>query len=136
MTSSGQQQQAEASGDLLSFSLVSKDDLKAAYAIEEASYPADEAATWESLRMRQRDAGQFFMGAYLGDENRKELVGFVCGTLTDSEELEEETMTKHLPEGTSLCIHSVVVSQTYRRRGIALKMLQHYVDHVCTNEVG
>ena len=36
-------------------------------------------------------------------------------------------MTAHAPKGSILAIHSVVVLESYRRRGIATQMLQHYV---------
>ncbi|KAL3900826.1 MAG: hypothetical protein SGARI_006165 [Bacillariaceae sp.] len=38
--------------------------------------------------------------------------------------------TSHDPAGTLLAIHSVVVEEPYRKRGIAKAMLQHYVTSV------
>lgn len=59
-----------------------------------------------------------------------ELLGFVCATLASGEELLEETMTKHDPAGTTLCIHSVVCTHAMRRRGVAQQMLSEYIAHV------
>eukprot|EP00937_MAST-01D_sp_MAST-1D-sp2_P003217 g3217.t1 len=78
--------------------------------------------------MRQRDAGEFFVGAYAGED----LVGFVCGTCCEGEELADETMSTHsvAPGATTLCVHSVVVAEEHRRQGVATRMLQSYVNRV------
>jgi hypothetical protein len=64
--------------------------VEAAYALEIESFRADEAASLESITYRQKHAGQFFYGLYLDAD----LVGFVNGTLTASQELHHDTMTK------------------------------------------
>ena len=100
--------------------------LDAAFAIEEASYPEDEAATREKLQLRIEQAGDYFFGASEGGE----LQGFVCGTLTKGDALTEESMSVHEPDGTTLCIHSVVVREADRRRGLGGAMLKAYVAQV------
>jgi GNAT superfamily N-acetyltransferase len=97
-----------------------------ALAIEVASYPADEAADEAKLRMRQSQASDYFWGAFSGDELR----GFVCGTLSKAEELTDESMSVHEPDGSTLCIHSVVLDEAHRRQGIATWMLKEYVERV------
>lgn len=52
-----------------------------------------------------------------------ELVGFVCGTCSQGEELSHESMHLHDPTGQTLCIHSVAVTEKFRRRGFATAML-------------
>ncbi|EEY63205.1 uncharacterized protein PITG_15429 [Phytophthora infestans T30-4] len=37
-------------------------------------------------------------------------------------------MSRHDPHGSLLCIHSVVVDQTFRRRGLATQLLKRYVE--------
>lgn len=39
-------------------------------------------------------------------------------------------MSDHDPDGTTLCIHSVVTAATMRRRGVAQSMLSQYIAHV------
>lgn len=73
-------------------------DVAAAFALEEVSYPADEAATLEKLQMRQAQAGEFFYGGYVEGS----LKAFVCGTLTTDTTLTEESMSGHAPTGTTL----------------------------------
>lgn len=117
----------------LRFAPVQADEIDGAFAIEAASYPADEAATLDGLRMRQRVAGSFFLGCYYGDGvpdvGSGALIGFVCGTCCAGTELTDETMSTHsdAPDATTLCIHSVVVEERHRRRGIATAMLREYL---------
>ena len=111
---------------------VPADDIDAAFAIESASYPADEAATHEGLAFRQKAAGSFFQGAYAKDQ----LVGFIVSTLSPGDTLEEETMSSHDPSGRTLCIHSVVVDPSHRRKGIAISMLKRYVKSIAETGPG
>ena len=107
--------------------------LDRAYAIEISSYPEDEAATREKLDLRIRKAPEFFYGAFrVGSSEADSLVGFVCGTLVSSETLTEEAMAKHDPDGTTLCIHSIVVEESLRRRGLATWMLQEYLQRMAS----
>lgn len=100
-------------------------DIRACLAIEEASYPSDEAATLDSLTSRQAKAGDYFQCAILDDTD---IIGFVCSTRCDL--FEEESMTAHEPTGALLAIHSVVVEERYRRQGIASAMLRAYLEKI------
>ncbi len=101
--------------------------LAAALALETASYPPDEAATEASLRFRLEHAPTFFTAAHDPDGN---LAGFVSATLMREPALTEESMSTHHPEGTTLCIHSVVVQPSLRRQGVASWMLREYLARV------
>lgn len=48
----------------------------------------------------------------------------MCGTCSQGEELSHESMHLHDPNGQTLCIHSVVVAEKFRRRGYATEMLK------------
>jgi len=111
----------------LVFSRVTEDSLAPAFAIESASYPADEAASKEKLQLRMREAGDYFHGAFTAEGA---LCGFICGTLTTASTLTDESMSTHEPSGTTLCIHSVVVQEAQRRSGIALWMLRSYLQKI------
>ena len=108
-----------------SFARVLPSRVEAAFSIEAASYPADEAATLENLLLRADVAGDYFWGVSEGDA----LEGFVCGTLTCGDTLTEESMSVHDPAGTTLCIHSVVVAEERRRLGLGSAMLK--ARHAC-----
>ena len=112
-----------------SFRTLPAADLPAALGIEQASYPADEAASAASLKYRVENAGGAFIGMY---EASGTLAGFVCGTCTRDRELGEETMSVHdaSTAATTLCVHSVVIREDLRRRGLATYMLGWYVRYV------
>ncbi|ETN09904.1 hypothetical protein PPTG_11476 [Phytophthora nicotianae INRA-310] len=116
--------------------LTEEDDIRRVAAMEVASYPADEAATESGIRFRQKNAGSFFWVAYLSTDAQESetLVGFVNGTLTARDELDDESMSRHDPHGSLLCIHSVVVDQAFRRRGLAVKILKRYVDIILDSQ--
>lgn len=98
------------------------EELDAIEALESSSYPSDEAASREMLKYRLENCSEYFFGAF----RSKELVGFVCGTLTNKPELDHESMTLHIPNGDYLCIHSVVVAPHCRRQKIAQNLLNEY----------
>lgn len=100
------------------------EEIPAYLEIESASYPADEAASLESLTYRQTHAKAYFQCAILDDK----IIGYVCSTRCD--EFEEESMSTHTPSGPLLAIHSVVVEESYRRKGIATAMLKHYLETI------
>ena len=112
-----------------SFARVLPSHVEAAFALEAASYPADEAATLENLQLRAEVAGDYFWGVSEGEV----LNAFVCGTLTCGETLTEESMSVHEPAGTTLCIHSVVVAEEQRRLGLGTAMLKAYVKQVANH---
>ncbi|KAL4174886.1 hypothetical protein KRP22_006815 [Phytophthora ramorum] len=115
--------------------LTQEDDILRVTALEAASYPADEAASDSGIRFRQKSAGAFFWAAYLPTDKEQEiLVGFVNGTLTARQELDDESMSQHDPHGSLLCIHSVVVDPAFRRRGLAAQMLKRYVRIMCEQQ--
>jgi len=112
------------------FKPVTGDFLDPAFTIESSSYPEDEAATRDKLRMRIEEAPEFFYGVFQEVGSTSKIRGFVCGTLTASGTLTDEAMSIHEPEGTTLCIHSVVVEESMRRRGLATWMLRNYLARV------
>jgi ribosomal protein S18 acetylase RimI-like enzyme len=132
-------------------------DLAEVAAREAASYPEDEAASVESLERRMRDAPDFFrlwisenkgaegaaepspereaLGDDAGDDgadgsNSESLLGFVCGTRWNEDSLGDDSMGGHDPAGGSLCIHSVVVGEEHRRRGVGLAMVRAFVNYI------
>jgi len=112
---------------LLFFRPVDEQDLPRIIALEEEGYPADEKASPQALRFRAAQAGDLFLTAVKPVKGKDVLVGYVCGTLTTSPELTHESMAQHDPQGQLLCIHSVCVDSSYRRSGIAKRMLAAYL---------
>jgi guanine nucleotide exchange factor len=75
---------------------------------------------------RQKLAPQLFLGAYAGLPTSESLIGYVCATRSSANTLTHESMSRHEADGRSVCIHSVCVDSSYRRRGVASKLLEEY----------
>lgn len=109
-------------------------DIPACAAIEAASYPAAEAAPKSALQYRQHHCSRYFRCAVVaadgGDgDDRDAVVGFVCSTRCRA--FTHESMGgAHEATGRLLAIHSVVVREEFRGRGIATRMLRDYVRAV------
>ncbi|XP_041064632.1 uncharacterized N-acetyltransferase C9.02c-like [Carcharodon carcharias] len=101
-------------------------DVPAAWSLETAGYPPEEAASLGKLQGRQREAGELFLGYFINDK----LIGFVCGSRSLADHLTERSMEVHESAGTTICVHSVCVDGAWRRQGIALGLLRHYVASV------
>ncbi|KZT70614.1 acyl-CoA N-acyltransferase, partial [Daedalea quercina L-15889] len=73
-------------------------------------------------------APELFLGAYApGSEgNCRKLIGYVCATLSPASSLSHESMSTHVPDALSVCIHSVCVTPAHRRQGVALSLLKEY----------
>jgi len=139
----------------LNFRSATLEDIPRCFEIESASYPSDEAATVSSLTSRQKHAGMYFILCYTTttttntndaktkkqqqkqkhdhehdhEHEQETIIGFVCGTRCT--EFNEQSMSKqHNPSGKLLAIHSVVVEEQYRRKGIASKMMTQYIRDV------
>ena len=80
--------------------------------------------------LRQRQAGDLFLGAYQLEGSERKLVGYVCSTLSGDESLTHESMSKHVPGSSSVCIHSVCVAKEYQRKGLGLALLNEYVKRI------
>ncbi|GFR49520.1 hypothetical protein Agub_g11563, partial [Astrephomene gubernaculifera] len=119
-------------GSSVFFCPVQPEHLDRIHSLEATSYPADEAATFEKLKFRIESASNVFLVAMQcrDGESDPAVVGYVCGTCTCSGRLTHDSMATHEPDGTLLCIHSVVVEEGLRRRGLATRMLRAYAAYV------
>jgi len=109
-------------------SLIKAEDVAAAFDIEKNGYPEDEAASHEGLIYRQKEAGDFFYGAYKVDK----LVGYVCATRCAG--FDHDSLSVHDPAGPILAVHSVCVDKPYQKQGIARAMLKKYVELISLEE--
>ena len=93
--------------------------------LEARSYPDDEAASRETLAYRIENAPACF---WLAEDPQGALIGFVCGTLGRDDHLSEASLKEHHPDGSSLCIHSVVIDPDRRRSGLGLRLVAAYLE--------
>lgn len=116
----------ESLGGELSTRVPTLGDLDALVALEQRSYPSDEAASRETFEFRLgAGADCWVVGEVAG-----RLVGLVCGTRVHAARLDHASMHSHEPTGPNLCVHSVVVDSAHRRRGLGLALLAAYLEHV------
>ncbi|KAI7875143.1 acyl-CoA N-acyltransferase [Lichtheimia hyalospora FSU 10163] len=111
------------------------DDVDVITALETESYHPDEAASREQLVNRIQyalttDANLFMVARRSSD---RELVGFVCTTLSKDSLVTDESMKTHDPQGKTVCLHSVCVSPNARRQKIASRLMKHWIE-VIRNE--
>src|ERR1700733_10703331 len=78
-------------------------------------------------RFRQSIAPSLFLGVF---QPPRTIIGYVVSTLSSASSLSHESMSTHIPGGSSVCIHSVSVMPSFQRRGIALALLKEYVERV------
>jgi len=102
------------------------------HVIEMEAFPADEAADLPGMRMRCQEANTFFtvLTQRQPETASPTLIGYINGTLCAGSELHHESMSEHVPSGSTLVIHSVTIAHQYRRKGYARKMLLLYVDRL------
>lgn len=113
------------------FRFASGDDVDTIASIEADGYPPDEAASVESMRFRQEKApGAFMVAVREGSDKDEQIAGYVCGTCSTSSRLEHESMSNHVPNGKTLCIHSVCVQKDLMRKGLGSAMLKTYLKHM------
>eukprot|EP00211_Chloroparvula_japonica_P004374 CAMPEP_0119145886 /NCGR_PEP_ID=MMETSP1310-20130426/38113_1 /TAXON_ID=464262 /ORGANISM="Genus nov. species nov., Strain RCC2339" /LENGTH=648 /DNA_ID=CAMNT_0007137729 /DNA_START=73 /DNA_END=2019 /DNA_ORIENTATION=+ len=92
--------------------------------IEAASYPGDEAGSLRNVRLRA--ALPFFYQMKEGCE----IVGYINGSTCTSATLTEESMDGDDVTGWNLCIHSVVVKETHRSKGLGSLMLRNFIQEI------
>ena len=120
--------------------VVAESDVERIAKIEEASYPADEKASFDALKFRAEQAREFFLVVVEEDltppsssergRGEEKIVGYVCGTLSREDTLTKQSMKEHHADGTHLLIHSVCVEERRRRRKIGTKLLEAYLMYV------
>ncbi|CAO1628594.1 unnamed protein product [Parajaminaea phylloscopi] len=139
----------------LVFEWVRPQDVAQCHALERASYDTDDAAPRDRIAYRQKHAPHLFLGAYVPgpapkvagplsvglSSNPKKLVGFINATA--SANLSARAIAEHAvsndAEGVEawlVCLHSIVVEESYRRRGLGLRMLEEYMSRLRRAEEG
>lgn len=78
-------------------------------------------------RLRQSQAANLFLGAYQRNGTSRVLVAYICSTLSSASSLTHESMSEHVPGGSTVCIHSVCVSGDHRHKGIGSALIKEYI---------
>ncbi|MCD1259069.1 GNAT family N-acetyltransferase [Paenibacillus athensensis] len=97
-------------------------DIDDAYAIEQAGYPPEAAASREAFGFRFRTFGSYFFVA----EEEGGIVGVANGVRLDDPDLADEGIKQAQgaqDDGAYFCLLTVVVDQQHRGRGVASALL-------------
>jgi len=94
--------------------------------LEAESYPEDESASPATIAWRAQVAPEYMYVLLCLSSNL--IVGFVNGTCVDDESISHSSMSSHVVGAKNLVIHSVVIDQNYRRKGIGQYMLKAYIE--------
>lgn len=95
--------------------------------IEAECFPEAEAASEDEITRRMNT----FLDNFFVAELDGKIVGFINGNTTDKPELPDELyhdVSLHKPSGDYNTVFGLDVLPDYRRRGIGLSLLKHYVD--------
>ncbi|KAJ2840367.1 hypothetical protein FBU31_000472 [Coemansia sp. 'formosensis'] len=101
-------------------------EVQAAHHLESLSYSSDEGASLKNMLYRYEQAPHLFLGAFHGQT----LVGYIMGTQAGAALVTHESMGRHDPRGSTVCVHSVCVDPRWRRRGVASMLLKKYTEMV------
>lgn len=100
------------------------EDVDSICQMEQDNYSAEEAGSPTQMRYRLKVARELVL-AYEVDG---QVAAFIGGIRSDSPVVTQKSMYDHLPNGKTLYIYSVCVKSQFRRKGIAFKLLNHYVS--------
>lgn len=112
----------------ISIRLVTMEDLDAVTAVEAECFPAAEAATRESFKQRIQTFPESFFVAVHDDR----IIGFINGCVTDERTIRDEMFedsSLHNPAGCYQSIFGLDVTEAYRCRGIAAKLMEHMIEN-------
>lgn len=121
---------ASATNSRLSLQKMEIIDLPIVSKLERESYPPEEAASTLVLEYRIIIAEKLCYVAFL--DGSRDVSGFIVGTAApdDTKRMAEEMMKDHYPPGNVLCIHSVVMEKSKRKRGLGSEMMRAYLKKI------
>ena len=111
----------------LMIQLATPEDLNEISRIEDICFPPAEAAKKEVIAKRLVAFRDSFFVAHVNDQ----IIGFVNGRATDSLVIHDELFYDAKPEdaiGENWCIFGLDVLPEYQNRGIAAKLMEHFIE--------
>ncbi len=107
--------------------LAREEDLDAIIALEQLCFPANEAASPDTIKERFQQFPECFLVA----KRKGEVLGFINGACSDAKILEDamyHDATLHNEEGKYQCVFGLDVHPDYQRQKIASKLLAHFIS--------
>ena len=102
------------------------DDLQNCLALEESTFPPEEAASLENVKIRLT---KFPQGFLVGEIDGEIVAQINSGSINSDDITDEEFkgLIGHEDNGKNLVIFSVAVNPKFQRQGIAMKMMAEFV---------
>lgn len=128
------------------------EEVPQAHSLETHAYDAEDQASRDRIKYRQQKAPHLFLGAFVpatgpkvagplsvsGGASRK-LIGYINGTASSS--LSARSLAVHTvsneeegEEAWLVCVHSIVVDEPYRHKGVGLRLLEEYMTRLRRHE--
>ncbi|CAO1618528.1 unnamed protein product [Sympodiomycopsis kandeliae] len=139
----------------LFFDYVRAEEVGYCHGLEARAYDAEDQASKERMRYRQKNAPHLFFGAFVPNAPPKvagplsvghfstprKLIGFINGTASSnlsarSLAVHSVTNSEEGIEAWLVCLHSIVVDEAYRRKGVGLRMLEEFMTRLRRIEDG
>lgn len=118
--------------DMYTIRTVVPGDIDALAAVEAACFPAAEAASRESLKVRaEAFADSFLVAELTSGAEAGRIIGFINGAVTDSRTIADEMfedVSLHNPDGRYQSIFGLDVILEYRGRGVAADLMRHMIE--------
>ncbi|KAI9591870.1 hypothetical protein BDF19DRAFT_453333 [Syncephalis fuscata] len=107
-------------------------DVNDAIELEKKCFPEAELEGRARLVKRHKEAPELFYGAYTIDPttDKKILVGYLCGAASSTPRMTQESIDKHDPEGSTLCVHTLCVDNTYRKQRVADQLIRELTLYI------
>lgn len=105
---------------------VQPSDLKDCYIVEAYSFPPEEMASLETIKLRIETFPQGFFVAEVGGW----VIGMANGACTHKDDISDEELKQligHDPEGKNMVIFALAVLPQFQKQGIAKRLVERFV---------
>ena len=103
------------------------EDLDDCYTVETSGFPPEEAAAWETIRLRI----EAFAEGFLVAEVDGRVVGILNSAATNKEDISDEELKQligHHPDGRNMVVFALAVLPEFQKQGIATQLMSRFVD--------
>ncbi|XP_071807808.1 uncharacterized protein [Asterias amurensis] len=108
---------------------ITSQEVHAAWVIGYEAFPTGEKPLEETYVFRHKSAPELFWGLFENDR----LVGNLSATRSSEVHITNYSNNSHEPEGALVCVRTLCVHQDFRNKGVATKLLKHFIQYVQEN---
>jgi predicted GNAT family N-acyltransferase len=105
------------------------EDFNEIYFLEQKAYKAGDEDVPEHIVYRIKYANPYFLVFY---NTKKQIVGYINSIVTFEKNYDKNLLNKNSDDGTTLCIHSFVIDNKYRGKGLGKQIFKFYINLIKT----